>query len=269
MASPNFSELRRVTINPELLSRGSGERIALQETVVYDFMPRILGSRFAGVADLRRATHFFSGGGSFMMMEQAYQEVAQEELKDGNLIPALEAYKRGLHAGVGFVGAMAMMNRAALLSPQEVARLNLRARFGAIEDKLIHLVVSQDIAFDLTRYIEWLNNVRKLEKDARQLNHQYFDGVPKHPDNPEIKWTDPDYMDRSMVGNRDLGIRLRDAYVQMQRYKDVAWISKELGDAEGETKYTKLAQTDPVENPKYQPIISRINEEADRSRGYL
>ncbi len=269
MVSPDFSELRRVKIDPELLSRGSGERIALQETVVYDFMPRILGSRFAGVGDLQRATHFFSGGGSFMMMEEAYQEVAEEELKSGNLTPALEAYKRGMHAAVGFIGAMAMMGDGALLSPAEVDRLNLRARFGAIEDKLIHLVVSQDIAFDLTKYIEWLNNVRKLEKDAHQLNQEYFIGVPKHPENPEIKWTDPDYMDRSMVGNRDLGIRLRDTYIQMQRYKNAAWISKELGNVEEEAKYTELAQEDPVENPKFQPIISRIDEEHDRSRGYL
>lgn len=268
MASPDFGELRRVQINPDLLSRGSGERVALQEAVVYDFMPRILGSRFAGVADLRRATHFFSGGGSFMMMEEAYSEVAKEELEVGNLTPALEAYKRGLHAAVGFVGAMAMLDDRALLSPQEIDRFNLRARFGALEDNLTHLVVSQNIAFDLPKYTKWLNNVRRLEKDALQLNRQYFIGVPKHPDNPEIKWTDPDYMDKSMVGNRELGIRLRDTYAQMQRYEDAARISNKLEDAEEETRYVELAQTDPVENPKYQPILRKIQEEHDRSRGY-
>src|SRR3989344_3922862 len=256
MASPDFGELRRVQINPELLSRGSGERVALQDAVVYDFMPRILGSRSMGVDELRRATHFYSGGGSFMMMDEAYGEVAEDELKSGNLTLALEAYKRRLHAAVGFVGAMAALGDKALLSSQEVDRLNLQSRFGALENRLIQTVVSQDIAFDLPKYIDWLNNVRRLEKDAAQLNRQYFNGTPKHPDNPEIKWTDPDYMDRSMVGDIGLGARLRDTYAQMQRYKDTAWISEKLGDAEGQAQYEDLAKTDPVENPKYQPIIS-------------
>ena len=72
-----------------------------------------------------------------------------------------------------------------------------------------------------------------------------------------------------MVGDIGLGARLRDTYAQMQRYKDAAWISEKLGDAEGQAQYEDLAKTDPVENPKYQPIISRIQEEYDRSRGYI
>ena len=269
MASPDFGELKRVQINPEFLSRGSGERITLKDAVVYDFMPIILGSRFMGVDELRRATHFYSSGGSFMMMDEAYGEVAENELKSGNLTPALEAYKRRLRVAVGFVGAMAAIGDRALLNSQEVDRLNLQARFGALENRLIQAVVSQDVAVDLPKYVVWLNNVRRLEKDATQLNRQYFNGTPKYPDNPEIKWIDPDYMDRSMVGDKELGARLRDTYAQMQRYKEAAWISKEIGDTEGQAQYEELAKTDPLENPKYQPILWRIQAEYDRSRGYI
>lgn len=251
MASPDFGELRRVEITPDLLSRGSGERIPLQEAVVYDFMPRILGSRFAGVTELRRAAHFTRCEGSFMMTEEAQTELAEAELNAGNLTPALEAYKRGLNSAVGFVGAMAAMQDHALLSPAEVDRLNLGRRFGALEDRLIQQVVSQDIAFNSQRYIEWLNNVRKLEKDALSLNQQYFRG------------------NSPLSGDPATGMRLRDTYAEMQRYKDAAWISKKLGDTEKEAEYTELAKTDPTENPKYQPIIWRIQKEYDRSRGYI
>ena len=109
MASPDFGELRRVQISPDLLSRGSGEQVTLQEATVYDFMPPILGNRFRVDPILRQGVHFFSDAGSFMMGEEAFQELATNELQAGNLVPALEAYKRGLHKAVGFAGAMAAL----------------------------------------------------------------------------------------------------------------------------------------------------------------
>jgi len=270
MASPDFGELRRIKIDPELFSRGSGERILLHEAVVYDFMPKILGSRFAGVEELRRTTHFYSETGSFMMGEEAHQEVAQEELKSGNLVPALEAYKRSLHNAVGFVEAVSALGDGALLSPQEVNRLNLRSRFGALEDKLIYLVVSQNVAFDLPKYIEWLNNVRRLERDARRLNQQYFGHTPKYPNN-DFPSGDPRIWERdtSLKDDLETGTKLRDTYARMQRYRDAAWISGKLGDSEGEAKFTELAKTDPVENTRYPPILYRIQLEYDKSRGYI
>lgn len=258
MAGPDFKDLHQVHINPELLSRGSGERIPLQEAVVYDFMPRILGSRFMTVAELNRARHFFSGMGSFMMMDEAYNEVAEEELKVGNLTLALDAYKKRLHAAVGFIGAMSLLGNGALLNSEEVNRLNLQERFGALERELVRSVVSQNISLDLPKYIEWLNSVRGLERDSHQFNRQYFSGVPKHPDNPDIKGGDPDYWDTSMVRDKELGTKLRDTYVQMQRYKDAAWISKEIGDETKQFEYEKLAETDPKENPRYNAIMGRI-----------
>lgn len=243
MTNPEFSELKSVKINPDLLSRGSGERVTLQESVVYDFMPRVLGSRFMGVDVLRQATHYYGGGGSFMMCDQAYNEVAEEELKSGNLTAALEAYKRRLHAAVGFVRAMAAFGDRALLNSEEINQLNLEERFGNLESKLIHTVVSQDIAFDLPSYIKWLSNVRRLESDSRLASRTY-----------------------KMPGDLQTGTRLRDLYAEMQQYNSAAYISREIGDIEGLAKYEELGKTQPQENPKFRPILWRIQADYDRGR---
>ena len=137
MSRPDFGELKRVKIDPDLLSRGTGQPVALQEAVVYDFMLPILGNRFRVDDTLRRGVHFFSDNGSFMMGEEAFQELATQELNAGNLVPALEAYKSGLHKAVGFAGAMATLGDRALLSPAEIERFDLQRRFGAIEGGLI------------------------------------------------------------------------------------------------------------------------------------
>lgn len=271
MASPDFGELTRVQVSPDLLSRGSGEQVTLQEATVYDFMPPILGNRFRVDPTLRRGVHFFSDAGSFMMGEEAFQELATKELDAGNLVPALEAYKRGLHKAVGFAGAMEMLGDRALLNQAEIDRFNLPRRFGTIERGMISMIVGagEDTKIDLPEYAAWLAGVRGLEKDALRLNQQYFMGLPKHPENPDIKWTDPDFIDTTTVGDPAIGIRLRYTYAEMQKYKSAAWISDKLGDEEAKAKYEELAKAEPQDPPGYKEILRRINEEYDRSRGYI
>lgn len=250
MANPDFGRLRSIQISPDLLSRGSGERVALQEAVVYDFMPPVLGNRFRIDPTLRRGVHFFSFNGSFMMGEEAFQELATNEINAGNLIPALEAYKRGLHKAVGFACSSASLRGMMLLSPAEIERLSLQGRFGAIERKLIRMIIAAegDTKIDLPQYAQWVSGVRTLERDAPPLNRKYFGQEPKDP---------------------ATGIKLRDTYAQMQRYRDAAWISRELGDKEAEARYTELAQTDPQDSSRYEEILRRIEHEYDKSRGYI
>ncbi len=271
MASPDFGELKRVQINPDLLSRGSGEQVALQEATVYDFMPPIIGNRFRVDPTLRRGVHFFSDMGSFMMGEEAFQELATNELNAGNLVPALEAYKRGLHKAVGFAGAMAMMGDRALLNQAEIDRFNLPRRFGTIERGMISMIVGagEDTKINLPEYADWVAGVRRLERDALNLNQQYFIGLPKHPENPDIKWTDPDFRDTTTVGDQAVGVRLRDTYAEMKKYKSAAWISGELGDEEAKAKYEELAKSEPQDPPGYEEILYRIQEREDRIRGYI
>lgn len=270
MNKPDFGELRRVQIDPDIFSRGTGQPVALQEAVVYDFMPPLLGNRFRVEETLKRGVHFLDTTGSFMMAEEAYQEFANQELSGGNLVSALEAYKKGLQSAVGFAGAMSRLGDRALLSPAEIERFNLYRRFGALESGLVQALVAagKDEKVDLPEYIKWLDRVRTLERDALLLNRQFFGLVPKYPDN-DFPPGDPRIWERdtTLAGNLEVGTRLRDTYTEMQRYQSAAWISKEIGDQEAEIRYTELAQTDPgEEDSKYLDILWRIQDREERLR---
>ncbi len=272
MSRPEFGELQRVRIDPELLSRGTGERVFLQESTVYDFMPPILGNRFRVDPVLRRGVHFFSDAGSFMMGEEAFQELATNELNAGHLVPTIEAYKRGLHKAVGFAGAMAMLGNRALLSQAEIDRFDLPRRFGAIERRSIAMLIEagEDTKINLPEYAAWVANIRRLEREALRLSQAFFGLTPKYsvdelPRGDKRIWE----RDTSLKGATETGTKLRDTYAEMQMYRQAAWISGELGDGEAKAKYEELAKTDPEDPSGYKEILWRIQEEYDRSRGYL
>ncbi len=269
MHRPDFGDLKRVQIDPELLSRGTGQPVALREAVVYDFMLPVLGNRFRLDETLNRGVHFFSEIGSFMMGEEAFQELADQELSAGNLVSALEAYKRGLHKAIGFTGAMAMLGDRALLSPTEIDRFDLSTRFGTIERRLIVAIIEagEDTKIDLPDYAEWVAGVRRLERDALLINRQFFGLLPKYPDD-DFPSGDPRIWERdtSLMGDAATGIELRDTYAQMQRYTYAAWISRELKDEAADARYTELAKTDPQELPGYTAILWRIQDREERYR---
>lgn len=269
MPKPDLTELRRIQIDPDLLSRGTGSPVVLQEAVVYDFMPPILGNRFRVDEILKRGVHFFSDVGSFMMGEEAFQELATQELDAGNLVFALEAYKRGLHKAVGFAGAMTRLGDRALLSQTEIDRFDLPRRFGTIERRSISAIIKagEDTKIDLLDYAEWVAGVRRLERDASQLNQQYFDLTPKYPDN-DFSSGDSRIWERdtSLMGNPETGTKLRDTYAQMQRYQYAAWISGKVGDKEAEVRYAELAKTDPQDPPGYGAILYEIEKREERYR---
>lgn len=269
MPKPDLTELRRIQIDPELLSKGTGSPVVLQEAVVYDFMPPILGIRFRLDESLKRGVHFFSDIGSFMMGEEAFQELATQELDAGNLVSALEAYKRGLHKAVGFAGAMAGLGDRALLSQAEIDRFDLTRRFGTIERRSIAAIikVGEDTKIDLLDYAEWVAGVRRLERDAHRLNQQYFGCVLKYPNN-DFPPGDPRIWERdtSLKGDLETGTKLRDTYAQMQRYGYAAWVSREIGDKEAEARYEELAKTDPQDPPGYGAILYEIEKREERYR---
>lgn len=266
MARPDFGELQKVRIDPELLSRGTGQSVTLQEAVVYDFMPPVLGNRFRIDSTLRRGVHFFSNAGSFMMGEEAFQELATKELAAGNLVPALEAYKRGLNKAVGFASAMAILGDGALLNQAEIDRFDLPRRFGVIERKSIAMIIEarEDTKIDLPKYAAWVGGVRRLESDALRLNQAFFGLTPKYninelPRGDQRVWE----RDTSLKDDLVIGTQLRDTYAEMQQYRQAAWISGKMGDEETKARYEELAKTDPQDPPGYKEILRKIQDEYD------
>ena len=240
MKSPDNNKFNRYSINPDLLSRGSGERILLQDATVYDYMPKIIGSRFASVPDLRRSTHFYGDlFGPFLSQEAIYTSVAEEELRIGNLTSALEAYKRGLHAAVSFVGGMSLLQDVVVFTKSGAENLNLE-RFGKLEERLTHSVISQEVAFNQKRYVEWLSNVRGVEQELRKNKKGFWMGTVY----PDAKPGDPDYIDV------EIGARLMGTYEKMQRFGDAAEVAARIGDTASKARFDLLAKTDPKEHPK-------------------
>ena len=253
----DFSNLSQVVISPILLSRGTGEIVKRDEVTVYDYMPRILGDRFRAVGELRERAHFYGEHTSapYLICEEAHKAVAREELRLGNLNAALDSYKNALESKIGFVGAISAIQAIAMLNPEEIQRLNIGPTFEEIESRLLQGVVSQDVAFDLAQYKTFVEEARTLKRDAFHLSQIYFFGAKGNP------WED-------MAGMRNptTGAKLRDTYDRMRRFSDAAWISRELGDKEGEVKYEELAKTQPKDNPKFKPICDRLYEEWDEAK---
>lgn len=267
MSNLDFDQYRIAHIQTEGTSRGTGAPVALHEAVVYDFMPPILGNQFRVNEQLRHATHFYGQTGSFMMRDEAYGKLAVKELEAGNLTEALEAYKRRLSAATGFISAMADVQSNALLSPEEVDRLQLDQSFGPIERRLVQAVTATggDSKIDMLDFAAWVAGVRGLERDAFSLSQAFSGLKPNYPLNT-FPVGDPRRFERDTSLKDDLatGTKLRDAYAQMQHYRLAAWISKKIGDEEGLATYTKLAETEPQENPNFEPIMDKIRDAYDR-----
>lgn len=245
---PDLNKLYEVKIDPKLVSKGTGKSINIVEAVVYDFMPRILGDKFREVETLRKSVHFYGKEHApVLALDEAYRSLAKQELEEGNLNEALEAYKRGVYYRTAFIRLMARIQDNALFNPTEIQKLDSESDYEPIEDELVHIVVSQDIAFDLSTYVAFLEEVRQLEKNALRLNQLYFFGARDLP-----------YEDMSRKGDPETGRQLRDTYARMFRFSDAAWISREIGDVESQQKYKELARTEPKENPKLEPILDEI-----------
>lgn len=241
--------LHTIEIKPEFLSRGSDTPVKIEEAIVFDVMPRILGERFRVVEPLRRSVHFYGQkiGVPFLDLEEAYKTIAQRELKDGNTNAALEAYKRGLYSSTCFVRAMASIQGIALLTSVEIQRLNVLQNFKRLERDLVCAVSLEGIPNDLPAYESFLNEVRQLEKNALRFNQLYFFGAKGSP-----------WEDKSKIKDRKTGEELRDTYVRMFRFSDAAGISKEIGDFEGEQKYLEMAKNEPRDNPRLDKILRRL-----------
>ncbi len=243
--SKDIKQLSTLKINPEMISRGTGQKINLSEATVYDFMPRIVGNRFREITPLRNAVHLYQEvSGPNLACEQAYTLLAIQELKEGNLDPALEAYKNALYYATHFLKGMTLMQNVALVTVEETQRLDFSS-FQPLEEDLIQIVAAQKAVFDITAYVAFLDEVRALEKSASDLTGRYFRLMSEERDNPE------------------LGKELRDLSLRMRRYSDAALISEKLGEADAEQEYRELSKNEPKTNPKLNQILKPLLDQYD------
>lgn len=230
----NKHELHSVHIPSEWLSRGTGEVVQLQEATVFDFMPQIIGSRFMAGELNARLYNNGQGAGSFMASEDAYYNLAEDELQSGNLIEALDAYKRCLHYSVGFLGAMAALRGNALLNRAELDRLDLSGRFGDLEQALIRQIVAQDVALPAS-YPDFVKDVRQREKRYKELNKLFYDSIKPTAEGPR--------------GDKKLGEEYITHLVERGEYTHAGGICQDLGDEEGKVHYWQMAHTMPKNGP--------------------
>ena len=258
MTDRRLDNLKHPVIPSEFSSRGTGETVPLDEAFILDFMPRLLGSRFMIDDSLRVRLHRETASGLFMFLEEAYQKLTEEHLKDGNLTEALEAYRVALQAATTFVKIMNRMGENALLNQDEMSRLNLDEYFGGIETKLMDAVLDEgtDLDFSMDDYADFVRAQSLLENRRFQIN-PYF-----------VRNMDGDIVEvRTREGTPRFGEETMELFEDMGLFGDAAFMAKELGltDEEARLKEMELAIQD--DNPKSQAFIDRLYAEYNERHG--
>lgn len=275
-----------VEVSPILLSRGTGEVLNMGETLVYDFMPRLLGEQFRTNPELRRNVHRVfncdTPNAPLMVKEKAYRRVAEQELEAGNLTAALEAYKKAVWNVTVLMSAISSIQGNTMVDQKELDVLNvdfkdleealivdvvqtyvpidLRAHADFVkqtdDDEMKQMVVGnvvnsviEHVKFDLDVYKDFLAEIRAANQERIRLVNLFYYGSEKGEA----------HYDASKAKNPDVGTQLRDFYVGIGDFNEAVAMSHRLDDEEGVRKYSELAQKEPIENPRLMPILWEIN----------
>ncbi|MEK7095942.1 MAG: hypothetical protein AAB896_01485 [Patescibacteria group bacterium] len=261
MTTPPFENLRHAEIPAEYTSRGTGELVPIREAVVLDFMPRLIGSRFMIDGKLRANLHRRSESRPFLFLEDAYSILAEDELKDGNLTGALEAYKRALDSATRFVNFISMLGEGTLLNPEELSRLNLDQSFGALEATLMDAVLDQgtELAFDPKAYSDFVQDARLKKKRSLQLNQLFFFGSSRAYEHLE-----------AMAGDAAIGKEYMELCVEMGDFGHAAMMAKELGLSDEEARLRELDEQ-KQEDPKVKEYMDKLFDDyvAEHDRGWF
>lgn len=261
MATPPFESLRHAEIPAEYTSRGTGELVPMREAVVLDFMPRLIGSRFMLDGKLRANLHRRGESRPFLFLEDVYSRLAEDELKDGNLTGALEAYKRALGSATGFVNFISMLGEGAPLNPEELSRLNLDQSFGALEARLMDAVLDQgtDLDFDANQYSDFVKEARFKKKRSLQLNQLFFFGESKAYEHLKATRGDP-----------AIGKEYMELCVEMGDFGQAAMMAKEFGLSDEEARFRELDEQ-KREDPKVKGYMDKLFDDyvAEYDRGWF
>ena len=274
-----------VEFPPFYTSRGTGEVLNPNETTVYDFMPNFLGEQFRIRPELRLQSHRHSNydtpNAPFMAMEKAYRRLAEQELEEGNLVQALEAYKRALWNATVFSAAIASVGEHSIVDQGELDVLKMD--FGDLEDKLINALthfyipdieeqtatairfqddtlrnaaftslmatVREKIPFDQEAYKAFVKEVRQVKAEGARLQNLFWEGDERGSN----------HADYSKAKNPEVGRQLAQTWAKTGDYNYPVGISHTIKDEEGIRRYTELAKQEPTENPRLRRILYEID----------
>jgi hypothetical protein len=246
-------ELYTAHIPEHILSRGTGEEIPLGEVTTFDVMPQLIGSTFLTTDELGQRVHLHGDHyGPFLAQENAYTRLAELELLEpasGGLIRAIDAYRRGLHRAIKWLGAVAALgspdHSLVLLTKDDIDRMDLSGRFGNLEDQLASQIWDGEVAFHPDRYTDFVREVRRLEKRRFQLHQLFFFGFSEACESVEADGQH----------NLEVGREYMDTCVAMHRFKEAARVAKELGLTEEEAKLLERARDEPRDNPRLASLL--------------
>ncbi len=255
MSEPR-GEFYTAKIRQEVLSRGTNDEVPLREVIAFDVMPQLIGAAYLTNDELRQRVHFHGNHrGPFLAKEAAYTRLVEVELAAGGLNRAIDAYRCGLHQALGWVSAIAMFGgpdgSRALLSKNEVERLNLISRFSHIEERLSARIWEGEVAFNPDSYTEFVREVRRLEKRRFQLHQLFFLGSSKAFEPVEA----------DCMQNPEIGREYIDTCIAMNRFEEAAWVATELGLEEEEASLRERAKCEPKDNPRLAALL-----EAERAK---
>jgi hypothetical protein len=160
-------ELYKLKLPPGSLTRGPTISLPPDQLCVFDYMPKILVMQFATQGPLRKNRH--RGGIVPLFYNDMYREFAEEQLKKGKTIEALEAYKRGLGLSIGFSEVMGKVGKAfghVVVSEKELDALFSDKEYASLEKKL---VINSSSEFDLAVCNEFTKLVRTEVARAERL----------------------------------------------------------------------------------------------------
>lgn len=250
MSNPE-DELYRAAIPQNLVSRGTDERVPLREATTFDAMPQLIGSTFLTNERLNVRTHFHGEhvGVPFLVIEKVYRELADHELAVGNLEPAIDAYRRGMHYALKWLGGVSLLagSSSTLLTGQDLRNLDIPERFGSFEERLMAVIWEGEVSFQPDHYRDFVRDVRRFEKRRLQLNQLFFQGR-------SYAYGETEEVDRprdSRVGREYITICMA-----MKKFKEAAWIAQEMG-LEDEASELAGHGDDPADSPMLIRLFAR------------
>ena len=243
--------LSRVEFDPDLISRGTKELVPIRDACVLDFMPRIIGA--AIMSDpLLRVNVYREGGrqGSLSDLQHVYLSIADEELSQGNLPDAIEAYKRSLMKATIFIAGMQAISSDILLNKEEKGKLNLDKTFGATEKAIIATITSGgSMGISQSEYDDFVRDVRTTRNQARDLMSD-FDEMQRtyHP------VTTAPAQDLEKMG------MLVELYKKMQDYESASYIAKKIGDTQTVQQLESLIANSPQDKLEWTRKLDKIKD---------
>lgn len=239
-------------IGNKFTSQVTGTVVGIGDVLVYDLMPKILGSRFMDVESLRENAHFFGANGLYNSLDLAgaYTILSDKELCRGNQECALELYKRSLYNKMCFTRAVVDNKGDALVTASLLKMIKENDKSTSLlEKKLSEAVALMDIGFNYFGYLKFVEDIRRLEAKALQLDELYFSGEVNPSSGSTYK-----------KGDSEIGRELREVYAEMHLFRAAALMSANIRDCAGRDKYTKLAKKQEEEHPELKQTLNKIKE---------